>query len=256
MQRSTLTRPGLRGEVAALFKPISQTRIAQRIVEQILELIREGKLKVGEKLPGENTLAAEFQVSRPCIREALRILEAVGIVEVRRGKGCYVLSSPDGVDSASIWLSWLATFRYEVLALLEVREALEGKVAALAAQRASEVDMAEMEAVLVRTRESLEAGVLGPDEAYTLDLQFHRTLARASGNPFLMRLSNSVGGAMEADRRATMVIPNRIRASLEDHQAIFEAVRRRDPDGARNAMARHVQAVARDIGTARLQLRA
>jgi len=199
-------------------------------------------------------LAEEFQVSRPCIREALRILEAVGIVEVRRGKGCYVLRSPDGVDSASMWLSWLATFKHEVLSLLEVREALEAKVAALAAQRASEAELAEMQGIMEEVWQLLEKGALSADVAYALDVRFHQALARASGNPFLMRLSISVGGAMEADRRATMAIPNRARASAEDHQAILDAVKRRDPEGARDAMIRHIQAVARDIGRAGLGL--
>lgn len=233
-----------------MFKPISQTRVAQRVVEQIVELVRSGRLKPGDRLPGENQLAMEFRVSRPCVREALRILEAVGIVEVQRGKGCYVLGSPDGIDSGALWRSWLSSFQGEVLALLEVREAVEAKVAALAAERASQSHLDELQAVVSRGWELWEAGRLGPDEAYALDLRFHEILARASGNPFLLRLSTSVGGALEADRRATMDIPNRIRSSLEDHAAILEAVKRKDGAGAAEKMIVHIRAVARDISRA------
>lgn len=232
-----------------MFNPISQTRIAQRVVEQIVKSIREGRINPGDKLPGENSLAADFQVSRPCVREALRILEAVGVVEVRRGKGCYVLRSPDGLDGGSIWLSWLTVFRHEVLALMEVREAVESKAAALAALRASEADFAQLQEVTDRLWTGLRQGgdELTADEAYALDTKFHQAIASASGNPFLLRLANNIGGVIDADRRAIMSIPNRIQASAEDHRAILEALKKRDSEAARNAMMRHIQGVAKAI---------
>ncbi len=233
-----------------MFNPISQTRIAQRVVEQIVKSIREGRVNPGDKLPGENSLAADFQVSRPCVREALRILEAVGVVEVRRGKGCYVLRSPDGLDGGSIWLSWLTVFRHEVLALMEVREAVESKAAALAAARASDADIAQLQDIVNRFWAGLRqsgGGELTPDEAYALDTRFHQTIATASGNPFLLRLANNIGGAIDADRRAVMTMPNRMQASAEDHQAIVQALKNRDAEGARNAMVHHIQGVARAI---------
>jgi len=239
--------------VSPLFRPINQTRTAQRVVDQMMESVREGRLKPGHKFPGENTLAAEFRVSRPCIREALRILEAVGVVEVRPGKGCYLLRSLGDTDSTSLWLSWLARFRYEVLALLEVREALEGKAAALAADRASQEVIATLEEIVSSTWSLLGAGTLHPDDAHILDLKFHDALVRASGNPFLVELADRVGGAVESDRRATMSLPNRIRSSTEEHQEILEAVKRRDPLGARDAMVRHISKVRHAVESARLE---
>jgi len=235
-----------------VFRPISQTRTAQRIVEQIMESVREGRLKPGDRFPGENALATEFGVSRPCIREALRVLEAVGMVEVRPGKGCYLLRSPGGADSASLWVSWLATFKSEVLALLEVREALEGKVAALAAERATPEAIEALEKSVQAMWLSLRSGDITPDQAYEYDLEFHHALAQASGNPFLVELSGSVGGAVESDRRATMSIPNRIRASAEDHQCILDAVRRRDREAACAAMVQHIGKVREGIIAARI----
>ncbi len=216
-------------------------------MEQIVKQIRTGRLQPGDKLPGEKALAEEFQVSRPSVREALRMLETVGVVEVRRGKGCYVLQSPDGTDMSSVWLSWLSMFKTEVLALLEVREAIEGQVAALAARRASPEHLAELAKIVEEGTRFMEEGLLTPEAAHRLDVRFHEVMGRACGNPFLIQLQAGVDGAIVANRRAVMEIPRRMVQSIEEHKGIFQAVKSGDGEKAREVMVAHVQLTAKDV---------
>ena len=238
-------RPGL--AYLATVRDVSQARTANQVVDGIVAQIRAGRFKVGDRLPGENALAAEFGVSRASVREALRIMEAVGAVKVRPGKGCYVLRRPDETDGGSIWLSWLLTGKDEFLALLEFREALETKLAALAAERATDRDLAEMGAVLDEMGVGLAAADLSPERALELDLRFHRALARAGRNPFLAEATVAALDAVQAYRRGAITIPNRIRISWEDHKVIYEALCRRDGAAALAAMARHIQKLAEDV---------
>ncbi len=234
-----------------MFRPIKASRMAETVVAQIREVIENGQLAVGEQLPGERVLADQFSVSRACVREALRILEVMGMVEVRQGLGTFVVSKSYGIESPSIWLPWLAAHRAEVFALLDVRDAIEGKISALAAIHASPHDLRAIRSVLHRAN---RPGITG-DEAHLLDLQFHEALARAAGNELLAKLSKSIGGALATDRRAVFAIPGRIEGSISEHKTVFEAIVERDPEKARQAMTKHIEGVKADISSVDMDVR-
>ncbi len=230
-----------------LTRPTGRTRTAQRVVDHIVEGINAGRFKPGDKLPGENTLAADFGVSRPVIREGLRIMEALGLVEVRPGKGCYVLRGSGGLNRSSIWVNWLVAFRHEMLVLLEMREALEVKVAALAAQRISDDELLEIERIQGNMRAILGEADIDIDRAVALDLEFHQALARASRNPLFLQFSTSIMDSIEAYRRIAMSIPNRVKVSIDNHDTILSALKAHDAEAAAGAMLVHIRRVAQDV---------
>ncbi len=219
----------------------------QSITDQLLAVIRNDKIAVGDRLPGEKALAKRLEVSRPVLREALRVLEAAGIVDVRPGKGCYLVDDCGSLTSNSVWLAWLTRYRIEVMEILEVRDALERKAAWLAALRATPEDIEAMERAVQDMKEVANSPLPDPDQAYMLDTVFHRALYGATQNPLLMQLGSGVGGVLEADRRATMSIPHRIKKSAQDHQAVLDGIKARDPQAAREAASAHIKQVIQDL---------
>jgi GntR family transcriptional repressor for pyruvate dehydrogenase complex len=224
-----------------MFKPFKGVRKAESVVEQVLGAVRAGRLTPGARLPDENAMAVEFQVSRNCVREALRILETMGVVEVRHGRGCFVAERGDPGEPSKVWLSWLRAFEAEVLELLEVREAIEAKAAQLAAIHATAEDLVRLEDLAERMATAAKAQTTGTEETARLDRAFHAAVAAASGNSFLLKLAPGSWGADE--RQATFLMEGRTLLSARQHQEVCAAIAARDPVAAGNAMSRHLRDV-------------
>jgi DNA-binding FadR family transcriptional regulator len=154
-----------------MFKPIKKTRIYEKIVDEIKDLISQGRLNWGDQLPTERELSDTFKVSRTCVREALRILESQGFLESRPGDGTYVANN--AVDSL---VQPLAAFILKEkdyqLELFEMRRLLESQLAFLAAERATPENMTKMEKILKRQEEQIANGETGLDS----DSDFHHAL--------------------------------------------------------------------------------
>ncbi|MDQ7828067.1 MAG: GntR family transcriptional regulator [Armatimonadota bacterium] len=224
---------------------------AQQVVEQIRELIHQGRLGPGAHLPSVRELALRFGVSQSTVREAIQILSALGLVDVRQGRGTVVASpTADGAGDPAAWLPWLESHRDDVLALLEVREVLETKAAALAARAvanasgdagrhlsALEANVAEM-AVAARSRD-----IVALEQ---IDLAFHGLIADLGGNPYLVYLSRSINYVF-ADRRAVMALPGRALQSVEQHRLILEAIKAGNATEAAERMSRHLQSTMASV---------
>lgn len=226
-----------------LFTPVQRVRGSRQVVEQVKRLIDEGSLKPGQHLPGERELAAEFGVSRATLREAVQGLVSLGLLEVRQGVGTRVSAHATTAEDPGFWLPWLTAHSEDVLALLEVREALEAKSATLAAEAAGRAAPG-VEAVLGlidRNLEEMEGAVALQDSLVLerLDLEFHALVAQAAGNRYLLRFGKSVNHVF-ADRRAVLSIPGRAAQSLFEHRRIAAAVRSGEPAPAAEAMASHL----------------
>ncbi len=227
----------------SMFTPVQRVRGSRQVVEQIKTLIDEGVLKPGEQLPAERELAARFGVSRATLREAVQSLSSLGLLEVRQGIGTSVSPHATTLEDPAYWLPWLSSHREDVRALLEVREALESKSAALAAEavaagrggtgaaiKALEKNIAEMEE---------SAAVADVTSLVRLDLEFHSLLSQMGGNVYLLRLARSINHVF-ADRRAVMAIPGRGDRSLAEHRGILVAVGSGHPAAAAAAMVAHL----------------
>src|SRR5215207_3385116 len=167
-----------------MFEPVRTRHTFEEAAEQIAGKVRAGELRRGDKLPPERELALLMEISRPTLREAVRVLVEAGVVEVRRGPGGGMFVAGDVVpvelvrERSSLRLE-------EVASVLEARRLIEPGVAQLAAERATAADLAALEHSIAAMREICARGYRAEDEDrfLQLDLQFHLALARASGNP-------------------------------------------------------------------------
>ena len=226
------------------------------IARQLLGLLESGHLGPGDRLPPERELARQLAVSQPALREALKILETLGVIRIQHGRGAFVRTrSLVSGFLASPWMRWLLDNAGAVLELLQVREAIEAKAAQLAAVSATDEELAALRDILARTgpvvRRLSSASAPEGQEAIAplveLDVSFHQAIADAARNRVLADLVRGLGEALQGSREATLAIPGRARRSLQEHRAVLAALRRRDPEGARRAMARHVQRVAEEV---------
>jgi len=239
------------------FIPIHTTRIAQQVADQIRAMVKSSQLGPGERLPPIHELARQFDVSRATVREAIQVLSALGYLKVKHGVGIFVAEDVHQLDDPSFWVPWLDAHRTEVLALLEVREALEVKSATLAA--AAVRDSREVTRELLQ---SLETNLAQMEEAVTkydintlerLDIEFHTLIAELGANPYLLRLSKSIN-YLFADRRAVLALPGRGEQSLVEHHQILDAIQRGDAEAAGEAMARHLKSTKESVRMLRLKM--
>lgn len=221
---------------------ISNRKIYEEITEHIKQEIMSGSLSPGEKLPSTKELSERYAVGRSTTREALSALKAMGLIEIRQGEGCYVRTiGPKDVDIPD--LSLLMS-RETILELLEARKSLEVSNAGIAAIKRTDEDLRLFADILLRMSSHLGDEEMGEQT----DLQFHRTLAGATHNSIMVRLLNSISGPMQdsiRDARRTMLYANRSEAGTlhRQHLAIFEAVRLRDEEQARDRMREHLDHV-------------
>lgn len=216
---------------------MTQVRLSDHVYAGIVEIIKSEDLEVGERLPSESRLAEMFGVSRAIVREALVRLASDGITEARRGAGSFVKSRPSERLTAFMPLSELPT----TLGSYEVRFVLEAEAARLAATRRTALEMAHVDEGLVRLREAL----LSSEPAHVEDMDLHRRIAEATGNPAFVVAFDALYGDVEKIMRAGVDIsrsrpPEVIATMLREHELIVDAIRAQDPEGAALAMRWHV----------------
>jgi GntR family transcriptional regulator, transcriptional repressor for pyruvate dehydrogenase complex len=222
--------------VEDLLRPVGKSRLHDTISQQLRRLIEEGKLVPGDRLPPERELAERFKVSRNSVRDALRTLEARGLVEIRQGDGTYVRD----MQPASLFsglLDVLVAQKERITLMLQARYALEPGIAAAAALNAQPADIAELEAILARQEEQAGRGDPGVSE----DALFHATIARMTGNMILVGIMDLLNQQSVTTRDIVLKYDNS--AVRQGHRAVLEALRAGDAEGARQAMASHIAEV-------------
>lgn len=220
------------------FKVIKRRRLYQDVVGQIHDLIRDGTLKPGDRLPPERELAEQFEVSRSSIREAMRALELQGLVASRPGSGTFV--STDSLESlVAIIASSLGGAREYLDDIFEVRRLLEPQIAALAAERATEADINRIAEALEHQEQQIARGETGAEG----DTSFHFGMAQATHNWAIVKVMSTIADILLQSRDLSLQAPGRPQRSLASHRQILDMVRRRDVEGARPAMEQHISEV-------------
>ncbi|AFQ43116.1 FadR/GntR family transcriptional regulator [Desulfosporosinus meridiei] len=225
-----------------ILKPIRTRKIYEQIVDQIGQLIAEGQLKPGDRLPSERELVERFQVSRASIREAISALEMMGLIEVRSGEGTYIRQV--NIESVVTPLAWMLFIEKDTdLELYEARKILEVQAAGLAAARADEDEINEMFAALEIMRKDLELHHLG-EEA---DHYFHYAIARATHNKILFRLMNTLSDtmkkALKTSRSKLYEHEDTPEKLFNEHFLIYEAIKNHDSEKAKKMMLDHLVGV-------------
>ncbi len=223
-------------------EPVKSTRIYEEIVRQVKQLIADGTLKSGDRLPPERDLAEKFRVSRTSVREALRALQSRGLVQIRAGEGAFV--SDVSVETLIEPLALvILPHREAVGELFEARRLLEPAIAALAAERATPDEIAEMARILEEQAREVAASRTGVAQ----DTAFHAALAHSAHNRAITMIVNALMDLLTQSREESLQSPGRPRRSHEDHVKILGAIRRGDGPGARLAVLDHLDAVERLI---------
>lgn len=221
------------------FKPIRTRKIYEEVTDSILEMIKTGQFKAGDKLDSVEQLAKNFNVGRSAVREALSGLRAMGLVEMRQGEGTYINSFDASTFSLPL-SSALLMKREDIKELSEVRKILEVGAVASAASNHKVEDLMPMEEALKAMKEAKGQDELGEKA----DLDFHLAIARATHNQMLINLMTGVSEIMVESMRETrrlLLYSEEMMASLvEEHQLIFEAIKDRKPDEAQTNMLKHL----------------
>ena len=205
----------------------NQFRERDGSIAALREFLAASDLEVGAQLPGERRLMAELSVGRSSLREAIGRLAAIGVLEVRHGSGTY-LRRPITQKTLVMPLA-IETGRDDLLRLVEVRRGLEAEAAVLAAVRADAATLSEIEAKLTAMEAVFNAqGTAGPE-----DLAFHLSIYAASENPLFGQILEQMRTALEGLFAQPFNRPDFARRSFPMHRALFEAIARRDSDGAR-----------------------
>ena len=208
----------------------------ERVIAYLRGAIERGELKAGDQLPPERELAQRFGVSRPTVRSVLRTLAAMGVVQIRQGAGTFMTAGPPTLDSGP--LAYLAAVHgFTRRQMFEARMSLEVTVASLAAERAG----AESLIPISEETTAMFASLDRPDAFLDHDIQFHRAVAAAAGNPVLAAMVDMVSAMFHRVRRRSIGHATDLRIAAEEHRGIYLAIRANDAARARQAMMDHLR---------------
>jgi GntR family transcriptional repressor for pyruvate dehydrogenase complex len=223
---------------APAFETVRKVRRYEQVADQIRRLISSGALKPGDLLPPERELAAKLGVGRSSIRDAVRTLEVMGILEPRQGHGTVVRDL--SADALVVPLSLVLTRKRELVhELLDVRRMIEPALAARAAKNATPEEIAQMREILERHEAKLRRGEQAIDE----DSDFHYALALAARNSVVLRVLDVLMDLLRESRSRSLQVKGRPERSFDGHRRILRAIERRDQRAAESAVRQHLKEI-------------
>ncbi len=217
-------------------RPVARPRLYEQVARQVLDWVRETGLQAGDRLPPERELASRLGVSRATVSQALVAMEVVGVVAVRHGDGAVLLDT----SGTSKVVDALRRHAQRLPEIIEAREALESKLAGLAADRRTDEDLARIDDALAVMERDIAAGGRGVEG----DELFHAAITEAGHSALLQRLMGEISDLVKETRIESLSQPDRPAESLAGHRRIAEAVRAGDAAAATAAMSDHVERVS------------
>lgn len=223
--------------MADALRPMTRTRLYEQVLERLRAYVTEGSLGTGDRLPPERELAQRLGVSRVSVKQAIVVLEAQGLVEARHGGGTYLLRDTLDVEP----VRQLIERRRRLPDVLEAREALETKLAELAAERRTEEDLQVLCSAVDFMAEEIAAGGHGAEG----DRRFHAAVTAAAHSALLAEFMGSIAEQITESRHESLRQPGRPARSLAQHRRILDAIAGARPKEAAAAMRRHLRTVAK-----------
>ena len=231
-----------------MLTPIKKKRVSDMAIEQINQLLSSGHLEPGDTLPSERKLMEKFKISRVPVREALRVLEMMGVVEVKPGRGIYVTDPENSLFSPL--RQWLSVQKETLVDHFEVRLLIEPRAAAFCAERASKEQIKAMKKCLGRFFEAQAENKLV--DMIRADTQLHQLIAVATGNRTLATLMSTFTNALLEGWKASLRTEGRGKKTVEEHASIVEAIEKKDGAKAENLMKNHLLNALSDLKRAGL----
>ncbi len=227
-----------------LYKPIQSSKVFERIAEQIEQRILSGELRRGDRLPTERELGEQFQASRTAVREAMKTLAQKGLVNMRPGRGTIVIDATSEAMQHSLGLMMKVGKEQSLGNLSEVRQILEPELAALAAKRATDKEIAAMQEAI----NIMDANLKNADGYIAADNDFHRALAKATQNTLILALLDSIVNLLSEQRKLIFAVDGGPERGQTHHKRILDTIISRNPEAAHKAMLAHLQQVREDTG--------
>lgn len=217
--------------------------VPMKTAESIHQMIRVRNLRPGDQLPSQRELALELGVSRPSLREALSMLETLGVISVEAGRGVFVAEEE---GRAAVADSWRFEAQYSLREVFEVRRAIEGAAAALAVMQMTAQDLAEVEAMCREiTAAAAERDVMQVAEN---DVRFHDFIFERCGNRMFQAIHAQMGRVMAESQQVPMLARERLVETALEHRRLMDAFHARTPETARGAMEQHIVSAAARVG--------
>ena len=235
-----------------MLKPIKKKRVSDLAVEQITRWLSSQQWKPGDALPSERQLMQQLGISRVAVREALRVLEVMGLVEVQPGRGIFVTQPEHSICGPLE--KWLSIHQEALLEHFEVRMLIEPHAAAFCAQRASRDQIGAMKKALEKFKEAnTRKDLIGMIRA---DTQLHQLIAVATGNRTLATLMGTFTSSLLEGWKASLRVEGRGDKTVLEHGAIVEAIEKGDSEEAKTLMREHLKSAVRELKQAGLAKRA
>jgi GntR family transcriptional regulator, transcriptional repressor for pyruvate dehydrogenase complex len=224
------------------FEAVKKTKLYEKVAQQIKEMMRDGLLKPGDRLPPERELAESFKVSRSSLRDAIRMLEVMGLLAPRQGEGTIVCEV--SAESLMNPLSSMLLHKRELVSeMLDLRRMIEPPLAGRAAIRATAEELSRLEDILKRQKAKVDRGELAVEE----DSEFHYAIAEAAKNTVVLRVVDVFMDLLRESRARSLQVQGRLQKSFAGHQLIFRAIKRRNAAAAEAAMRRHIKEIERIV---------
>lgn len=223
-----------------MFTPIKNTKVYEQVMEQIKDMILNGTLKKGDKLPSERDLAEQLGISRASLREAIRCLEIIGLIESRQGEGNFIRSSFQNTFFDPIAIMYVLN-ECQLKEVFQLRRVLETEIAIDAAKKVRDDELDYMKKLLDKMKTSEDE-----DERVKLDIKFHYKIAEASRNNLILNILYSVSTIIDSfikDARK-IIINNKHKDDIDfQHMEIWKALKEHNPDKAEEAMKTHMELI-------------
>jgi len=217
--------------------------MTDQAVQQIKSEILSGKYAIGDRLQTEKDLCEQMGIGRSTVREALRMLKALGFIEIKQGKGAFIIKVSE--DSDEKIRDWFSKKKFELIDFIQVRMSLEPLAVRLVIERSDDEQIENMAKILEMFESATDSG--NALDLALIDEAFHTAIAEASGNDLLMMLNQTIAESFREYRVRSFAVKKNIKNALEPHRSIMTAIRSRNPEAAAQAMLDHLKLSMIDI---------